>query len=91
MFQDGLEAEKMIYNYYDSLIFCMNPVGKECWQKSLIYPCKETLKEVMRDLLHDYIDIVYKRTRNVIVHIALKLTRMELSTADFIIHLMRVL
>lgn len=36
----------------------MNPVGEKCWQKALVYPCKETLGEVMRDFLQDYIDIV---------------------------------
>ena len=40
--QDGLEAEKITCNYYDSLISCMDPVGKECWQKSLIHPYKKT-------------------------------------------------
>lgn len=47
--QNGLEAEKITCNYYDSLGWilawihsCMDPVGKECWQKSLIHPYKKT-------------------------------------------------
>ena len=55
--QDCIEAEKIIHNYFDSLISCMNPVGKAYWQKPLIHPCKKTFEEVIRDLRQDYIDI----------------------------------
>ena len=56
--QDGLKAEKTICNSYENLIYCMNPVGKECWQKPLIHPCKKSFEKVMRNLLQDYIDFV---------------------------------
>ena len=62
--QNGLEAEKIICNYYESPISCMNPVGKKSWQKSLIHPFKNSFAEVMRDLPQDYIDTVISVQRH---------------------------
>ena len=56
--QGGLKAEKIICNYYDSLVSYMNSVGKECWLRPIIHLCKKVFEEVMSDLSQDYIDIV---------------------------------
>ena len=56
--QGGLKAEKIICNYYDSLVSYMNSVGKECWLRPIIHLCKKAFEEVMSDLSQDYVDIV---------------------------------
>ena len=63
--QNGLEAERIICNYYASLISYINPVGKKCWQKRLIHPSKKIFDKVMRHLLQDYIDTVNIAQRHI--------------------------